>query len=124
MNVDYTFYRDVFEGVQIPQPEFSRAAKRAAEILLADTAGRSAQVLAQNAEHAAEVRLALCALAEICWQTQQTAESGGAVIKESVGTWSREYALPGAGPRAAMVAAEARYLGATGLLYRGRCGCV
>lgn len=122
MGVDFNFYTTVYEGALVPEEAFAPVARRAQEILHADTFGRSARALAQSSEDAPSVRLALCALAELCWRAQQATGQGFAVSKESVGTWSREYALPMTGEiRVQMLEAEQKYLGCTGMLYRGRC---
>lgn len=120
MPVDYIFYTMAYEGNLIPEEAFARVMRRAEEILDADTFGEAARTLeAEDAPHAQAVRLTLCALAELCWRTHEGGPNGTPIVKESVGGWSREYA-PTPAPRVAVLTIEARYLGDTGLLYRGR----
>lgn len=117
---DYAFYCTEYGGSQLTQEEFPLLEKRACEVLYDDTAGRSEGVL--SVRDARAVRMAVCAVAEALAAQRRERAHGGALASESVGDWTRTYAAPACGetPQTRIFEAERRYLGLTGLLYRGR----
>lgn len=109
--VDYVYYTDIYKGASVPESAFDAAAERASEILDSLTFGRiTGDWIDSN-----NIKKACCAIAE----RQHTADQrGGANIQsESVGSYSVTYADNSANTENMAVAA--RYLAATGLLYRG-----
>lgn len=79
---DYTFYVFEYHGTSIGEVDFPRLAARASAYLDYISCGYAAG----HPEEAA-VKLAACAVAE-AWQTN---ESGGEVVSESMGRWSRTF---------------------------------
>lgn len=127
MIADYAFYQDNYYGDVLSYDDFPKYATRADVYLEQYTMGRyDDEGLSESVVYA--VKMAECAIAEQCAtaekQTNTIYESIGAgtVASESVGAHSVSY-RSGADIRAAMEAEIKaivnRYLGMTGLLYRG-----
>lgn len=137
---DYTYYTNTYLGTAIQETDFPRLSLRASSFLDYYTQGRAAQ----NADLDA-LKMACCAIAEQ-YQAINAAQalaqkalsasldSGGELQSQSVGSWSKTYRSGGDSAQQALSSAQAaqaslaaiaqQYLGATGLLYRGRgCGC-
>ena len=110
---DYVFYTDTYLGSTIPQTDFGTFALRGAEILTADIC----KTFVFDEKILIDAQKCVCAIAEILY-TESI--SGGALKRESVGSWSRNY-FEGASLRRKIRNAEEVYLGLSGLLYRGRC---
>lgn len=118
MQVEFSFYQGEYGGTLLTQAEFERWQGRAAARVQSDTAGRAET--AADEETVLLLKLCVCAVAEALYEAEQTRRSGGVLSAETVGAWSRRYAVPrSAVPQ--ITAAENLYLAATGLLYRGRC---
>ena len=137
---DYTYYTNTYLGTAIQETDFPHLSLRASSFLDYYTQGRAAQ----NADLDA-LKMACCAIAEQ-YQAINAAQalaqkalsasldSGGELQSQSVGSWSKTYRSGGDSAQQALSSAQAaqaslaaiaqQYLGATGLLYRGReCGC-
>lgn len=136
---DYADYTDTYLGTAIQKADFPRLALRASAFLDFYTQGR-----AERNSGLEGLKMACCAIAEQ-YQTIETAQAlaqkslaaslsadGGELQSQSVGRWSRTYRSGGDSAQASLASAQAeqaslaaiaqQYLGATGLLYRGR-GC-
>ena len=138
---DYEYYTATYLGTAIKEDDFPRMAMRASPFLDYYTQGRAAQ----NADLDA-LKMACCTLAEQYQAIEAaqllaqkslsaSAESGGELQSQTVGSWSKTYRSGGESAQQAvssmqayqaMLAATAQqYLSGTGLLYRGRgCCCV
>lgn len=138
---DYEYYTTTYLGTAIKEDDFPRMAMRASSFLDYYTQGRAAQ----NADLDA-LKMACCTIAEQYQAIEAaqllaqkslsaSAESGGELQSQTVGSWSKTYRSGGESAQQAvssmqayqaMLAATAQqYLSATGLLYRGRgCCCV
>lgn len=105
---DFTFYTQEFCGAAIPEEAFGRCVARASEYLDALTSG---------AAQAEDDRVKRCAsaIAEELYRE----ELGGRVTSQTVGSWSQTYADSGSPLTRRISAIAARYLGRTGMLYRG-----
>ena len=137
---DYEYYTDTYLGTAIQEADFPRLALRASSFLDYYTQGRAAQNSGLDA-----LKMACCAVSEQ-YQSIDAAQalaqkalsafvdSGGELQSQSVGSWSKTYRSGGDSAQQALASAQAaqaslaaiaqQYLGATGLLYRGRgCGC-
>ncbi len=112
---DFAFYTDIYLGRTVPQADFDAYVLRGTEILAADTAAQTSSITAPQL--LIDAQKCVCAIAEILY-TESI--SGGALKRESVGSWSRNY-FEGASLRRKIRNAEEVYLGLSGLLYRGRC---
>ena len=117
---DYAFYTDKYLGRIIPnENDFAYYALRASEIIDSKTFGRINEITPA-------VQLACCAAAdELYSDASAKAKAAGGVSSESVDGYSVSYraynteAEKAAGKR--VNAAIKRYLGSTGLMFRG-CG--
>lgn len=131
---DYTFYKDTYHGVAIPEADFPRLAQRASEQVDFLTRYRAA-VYADSVDPE-PIAKAACAIAEVLWQGERGGASSGTagsekVIKsESVGKQKVDYATFHAASAAGqsylnrqMAKAAALHLFPTGLLYRGAVTC-
>lgn len=137
---DYTYYTNTYLGTAIQETDFPRLSLRASSFLDYYTQGRAAKNSELNA-----LKMACCAVAEqyqaidaaqvLAQKTLSASlDSGGELQSQSVGSWSKTYRSGGDSAQQALSSAQAakaslaaiaqQYLGATGLLYRGRgCGC-
>lgn len=114
LSVGYEFYVATYQGNRISAEEWPALSRDAAAYLEDLTLGRTAADL--PAEFVERVQMAVCAVAE---EYKAERDNGGnAVVSESVGAWSRSYAQTWSPSRRRMDAAW-RWLGTTGLLYRG-----
>ncbi|MEG0910930.1 MAG: hypothetical protein RSB47_03060 [Ruthenibacterium sp.] len=112
-----SFYTGDYCGKAVSAADFPRLSLRAHEILRRDTAGRIDGTLRETVLYA--VQMCLCALVELLAENDKMHTESGALVKESVGSWSRTYRGADASVRTQIRAAEERYLADTGLLYRG-----
>ena len=127
MIADYQFYQDEYYGDILTQEEFEKYATRADSYLEQLTMGRyDDDGLSEDIVTA--VKMAECAIAEQCAmeakQSLAIYESLGAgtLASESVGAHSVSYRSGAEIKQASMAEIKAivnRYLGMTGLLYRG-----
>lgn len=126
--VDFTFYQETYKGTKITtQSEFEEHALRAEEILDEMTWDRIPNMDAQFMTEALamKIRKAVCAMAEVSKQCnpmyiEQKGSEG--VSSESNDGYSVSYQDPGnmaAVYRSRSETAARRFLGTTGLLYRG-----
>lgn len=140
---DYEYYTTTYLGTAIKKDDFPRLALRASSFLDYYTQGRAAQ----NSDLDA-LKMACCAVAEqyqyidIAQALAQKSLSSslessesGELQSQTVGSWSKTYRSGGESAQqalsstqsaqAALASIAQQYLGATGLLYRGRgCFCV
>ena len=138
---DFEYYSTVYLGTAIKEDDFPRLALRASSFLDYYTQGR-----AEGAKDLDAVKMACCALAEqyqsieaaqaLAQKSLSTAiDSGGELQSQTVGSWSKTYRSGGDSAQQALSSAQSaqaslvsivqRYLGTSGLLYRGRgCCCV
>lgn len=115
--VMHSFYSGDYCGKAVDAAAFPRLALRAQEILRRDTAGRVDGIVSEAVAHA--VQLCLCAIVEVLAAADKMQTENGALVKESVGSWSRTYRDGTISARMQICAAEERYLAQTGFLYRG-----
>lgn len=140
---DYEYYTTTYLGTAIDEANFPRLALRASTFLDYYTQGRAAQNPDLDA-----LKMACCAVAEQyqsidlarkaalnALQNSANVGEGGELQSQSVGSWSKTYRSGGESAQQALSSAQTakvslaavaqQYLGATGLLYRGRgCCCV
>lgn len=137
---DYEYYTTTYLGTAIDEANFPRLALRASTFLDYYTQGRAAQNPDLDA-----LKMACCAVAEQyqsidlaskaalnALQNSANVGEGGELQSQSVGSWSKTYRSGGESAQQALSSAQTaqvslaavaqQYLGATGLLYRGR-GC-
>lgn len=140
---DYAYYTGTYLGTAITEQDFPKLSLRASSFLDYYTQGKAAH----NADLDA-LKMACCALAEQ-YQSIETAQAlaqkslsaslssstSGELQSQTVGSWSKSYRSGGdsaqhalssvASAKNALTTIAQEYLGATGLLYRGRgCTCV
>lgn len=109
MYADYDFYQSTYHGNSLNQADFDRLMTRAGYYLQSITGGR-AESQADNPA----VKMAACAVAEV----YADEDSGGAVVSETVGEWSRTYAQTGKTLDKRLYDVAALYLANTDLLAR------
>lgn len=137
---DYEYYTTTYLGTAIDEANFPRLALRASTFLDYYTQGGAAQNPDLDA-----LKMACCAVAEQyqsidlaskaalnALQNSANVGEGGELQSQSVGSWSKTYRSGGESAQQALSSAQTakvslaavaqQYLGATGLLYRGR-GC-
>lgn len=132
---DFPYYQDFYLGNLIRDPtDFGRAAERASEYLDMVTFGRLLDGI--PSELTARIKKCCCAVAEAIYHYQAygagSTDSGGIGLKisESIGAYSVSYASPTesisaflsgdtSGLQDYLKSICMRYLGTTGLLYRG-----
>ena len=121
MIATYEFYTGEYFGKLLTSEEFPEYATRADAWLSELTFGRYASPdLSESQLHA--VKMAECAVAELCYELQAEPVSDPAISKETVGSHSVTYrteAEAATGLAARIYNTAARYLLTTGLLYRG-----
>ena len=114
---DYEFYTDTYLGTAIAETAYDALALQASAELDCLTFGRVAPIVTadEDADLIERIGMATCAVADAMHALEST---GGAIQFEMVGRHSISYASPlSASQRLAQAAA--RWLGGTGLLYRG-----
>lgn len=114
---DYDFYTAKYLGNKIPEKDFERYALRASEELDNRTFGRIADITPA-------IRKACCAVAEVLYSDSVSrAKSERGISSEKVGNYSVSYSGSSAETEKIVsrrVKSEIeKYLGNTGLLYRG-----
>lgn len=108
---DYTYYSAEFLGNKVPETDFPRVSARASEYLDSVTAG----IIAKLQATPEEVKKATCAIAE----KEYSREQGQEVASESVGSYSVTYKDAQTPYEKELYNIAKRYLGHTGLMYRG-----
>ena len=138
---DYEYYTTTYLGTAISEYDFPKLALRASSFLDYYTQGRATQNAALDA-----LKMACCAIAEQYQSIEAaqslaqkslsaSAETGGELQSQTVGSWSKTYRSGGDSAQQALSSIQAakaslasiaqQYLAGTGLLYRGRgCCCV
>lgn len=106
---DFTFYTDTYKGNAISSSDFDRLATRASSYIDNITNGTAAAYTTDDS-----VKMAACSVAE-AWQKN---ESGGHLMSEKVGSWSRTYAESNKSDNQRLYEAAKMYLSRTGLLSR------
>ena len=120
---DYSFYKNVYLGIMLSEDDFPRLSQRASEYIDYITMSKAGRDPALT-----QIKLCCCALAEQL-QTAEKAQlasvsDSGEKQSESVGSYSVAYRSSAevyAAAQAEMRKTAARYLGSTGLMYRGGC---
>lgn len=107
--VDYTFYIDIYKGKAIIEADFDRLETRASSYIDSITQGRASSYSADDA-----VKMASCAVTD-AWLTN---ERGGDLKSQSVGSWSKTYAIKAKSADSKLYDAASLYLSRTGLLSR------
>ena len=121
MLTDYSFYKDVFHGDLLTEDNYEKYAREADTWLDQLTYGKYASPnLSESVLQ--KVKMAECALAELCFSMATDAASNPSIEKETVGSHSVTYrgstdSISGWSARIRETAS--RYLMTTGLLYRG-----
>lgn len=123
MYADYDYFRSVYFGGDIPPDVYERLATRASDFIDYYTQGRAKTYSRDDA-----VKKACCALVEQ-YQVVENCKAACAaaerdVASETVGGYSVSYRSSHEELKAAesaLTEAAKRYLGGTGLLYRGGC---
>ena len=111
---DYRYYKEQFHGVLIPEAEFEYNAARASEYIDWQTFGRLENGI--PGEYDAKVRKCCCALAESEYSFSRRAD----ISSEKNGSYSVTYSAKSSSDHSAEKSCIiSRYLGNTGLLYRG-----
>lgn len=106
---DYTFYNENYKGKAIIEADFDRQVTRAGSYIDSITQGRASSYSADDA-----VKMAACAVAD-AWLIN---EQGGDLQSQSVGSWSRSYAVKAKSNDARLYDAASLYLSRTDLLSR------
>lgn len=129
MYADYTFYTNTFLGSLIPQTDYEKSANKASIYMDYYTRNKVKNAYSDSKTPDSTmnaIKLCCCELAEqyfiIERAKQQTAENGGEIQSESVGSYSRTF-RSGADTIAYMSSKLPEivklYLGNLGFLYRG-----
>jgi len=122
--IDYDFYTDTYKGTLIPAIDFDRYALDASAEVKYQTFERASAVIDAETDTMLieKIKMATCAVAETLFRQDNDASGAAAIASESVGNYSVSYALAA---DASMTKAQKiesslrRYLGNTGLMYRG-----
>lgn len=123
---DYEFYKEKFHGITVPEDAFSNASVQASSYAKYITCGRAKDSFETDyPEYAEDIKLAVCAMAEVFYQeSRRKSKHGGLeVASENNDGYSVTYA--GVSDNGASLAEKQakeivnRYLAHTGLLYRG-----
>lgn len=114
---DYSYYKEQFHGKLIPETEFEYNAARASEYIDYQTFDRITDEYMKSEEAAAlKIRSCCCALAESEYSFNQRAD----ISSEKNGSYSVTYSAKNSSDHNAEKSRIiTRYLGNTGLLYRG-----
>ena len=118
---DYEFYCNVYYGEILTAEDFPKYATRADAYLNELTYGHYADTSLPEATITA-VKMAECAVADLCFTTESQSAVSSAISKETVGSHSVTYRTGSDAAKtlsARVLEAAERYLFPTGLLYRG-----
>ena len=117
----YSFYTDVYHGDILTPEEFPKYADRADAWLDESTLGRATSPDLPE-RYLAAVKKAECAVADTLLLSARAEEADSSVQKETVGDYSvtrRSAAELDAETRARITRVITRYLGHTGMMFRG-----
>ena len=114
---DYRYYKEQFHGVLIPEAEFEYNAARASEYIDWQTFDRITDKYMENESAAAlKIKSCCCVLAEAEYSFSRRAD----ISSEKNGSYSVTYSAKSSSDHSAEKSCIiSRYLGNTGLLYRG-----
>lgn len=113
---DYSYYKEQFHGVLIPETEFEYNAARASEYINWQTFDRITDEYMENEAAALKVRSCCCTLAETEYRFNQRSD----ISSEKNGSYSVTYSAKNSSDHNTEKSRIiAMYLGNTGLLYRG-----
>lgn len=117
MYADYSFYTTEFNGSLIPEQDFTYRASKASEYINNVTFDRITPELLESDEAAAlKIKSCCCALAESDYRFDQNSDKSS----EKIGNYSVTYNnKPDSERKSDRWEVVDRYLGGTGLLYRG-----
>lgn len=122
MYADFLFYKNVFKGLVITDETiFESVSERASEYIDVVTFDRINENILSNIVISDKIKRCCCALAEINFQFQSYSQ-GKKVQSESNGKYSVSYAVPSINESNAGLFFKReciKYLGDTGLMYRG-----
>lgn len=110
---DYTYYTETYKGT-MPEEDFNRLSRRASAYIAARTFGRSDRS-DLSADFQGKIKDACCAVSDAMLER----DSGGELVSQSVGSWSKSFAPSGKTSNQKIYEAAALYLAATGLMYQG-----
>lgn len=116
---DYEYYSQEFHGDRIPEDKFPAAARDASREIDYVTFGR----LEAADDIPDKVKEACCAAAEVLYLTEDAAlKAAGGISSEKVGELSVTYSAGGTSGSAGGAVRDVikKYLGNTGLMYRGQ----
>lgn len=109
---DYEFYSKEYNGT-MAEEDFNREVLKASAYVDMVTMNRiTTSVLNKYSD---QIKLATCAACDVYF----TAEKGGEVTSETVGSWSVSYGTSGMTAQQKLQESVENYLVMTGLLYRG-----
>ncbi len=117
MYADYEFYKDTFGGTMISESEFTRLMIIASAYVDKITFNRAMEISEDDPTYRL-LKLAACDIAEVL----KREDEGGEIQSESVGSYSVSYAdtpTKKLSLEEKIIQAGKRYLGNTGLMYRG-----
>ncbi len=117
---DYDFYRNVYYGEILTAEDFPKYATRADAYLNELTYGHYADTSLPEATIIA-IKMAECAVADLCFTTEAESNVSSAISKETVGSHSVTYRTGSDAAKtlsARIKETAERYLFPTGLLYR------
>ena len=119
---DFSFYKDTFKGLVITDETiFESVSERASDYINAVTFGRINKNILSDIAISDKIKRCCCALAEINFQFQSYSQ-GKKIQSESNGKYSVSYAVPSINESNAGLLFKReciKYLGDTGLMYRG-----
>lgn len=122
---DYSFYTTTYKGSTIPFDQFERLALEASAEVDYQTFERASVVVIEAVEAALieKIKMATCSIADLLFVIEQEGKGKtGTVSGERVGDYSVNYAVSGdatATKSQRIENALRRWLGHTGLLFRG-----
>ena len=119
---DFSFYKDIFKGLIITDETiFESVSERASDYINAATFGRINKNILSDIAISDKIKRCCCALSEATFQFQSYSQ-GKKVQSESNGKYSVSYAVPSVNESNAGLLFKReciKYLGDTGLMYRG-----
>ncbi len=109
---DYTYYKDIYLGT-MPEEDYKRLSQQASAYIDNITFGRASKN--QPEKILSKIKDACCAVSDVLHQKQ----SGGEIVAQRVGSWSKEFASSGKTSEQKQYEAAHMYLAMTGLMYQG-----
>lgn len=113
--IDYTFYTDVYKGVQLDADTFSRLAERAGDVIDQVTNYQIGDITQYPEWIQSLIKKAVAAQVEYLYYAGETAIHGDAFGNVKLG----DFTYSSSGSQQTISPAVINYLRPTGLLYRG-----